>query len=504
MKAYLKQDVQAIYNQLIQKSQRNVSKSQWGKALKYIEAAATWEYNFNAIYYDEKAEHLLKVISENNVKVVEIENPINTRCVYLDSWCVDNRGLSQQYLRAMISIGMDILYITVADSLKGGNELLRELKEYKKATIVTYERSRLSPFDKAIDIRNKIADYSPKHLFLHMLPWETTLLMACYSVKGVLKYNINLTDHAFWLGASFIDYNLEFRPYGVTVSEEKRRLTPKQLIVLPYYPITPKRTEFQGLPSLPKDSVLIFTGGALYKMLGKDNIFFQIMDSILDISPKVFIIVAGFNRDKIFDDRCATMKHGNRIVQIGVRSDIDEVFDNVDIYLGTYPMMGGLMSQYAAKHGLPIISYHDKGDAMNYVEEMVNQYQNEYKSYSNIYEIVEYATKLIMDTDFRKSEGKKLQSGIMTEARFALEFNQLISTHENHWNLGRDCIDYDSFLERYLDLEKTNGFKSTMQLVRTLKSDVLTIATKRTNMIQALWILTIKKIANSLMGVDNI
>lgn len=66
------------------------------------------------------------------------------------------------------------------------------------------------------------------------------------------------------------------------------------------------------------------------------------------------------------------------------------------------------------------------------------------------------------------------------------------------------ATDYDSFLERYLDLEKTNGFKSTMQLVRTLKSDVLTIATKRTNMIQALWILTIKKIANSLMGVDNI
>ncbi len=496
MKAYLPKDVQHIYNQLIQEAQSCVTKAQWVKALKYIETASSWEYNFNAFYYDEKAEQLLKAISDNNIKSSVIDNPINNRCVYLDSWCEDNRGLSQQYLRAMISNGMDILYITVADSLTKGKGLLGELKEYKNATIVTYEGSSLSTFDKAIDICNKIVDFSPKHLLLHLLPWETTLLMACHSIKGVLKYNINLTDHAFWLGASFIDYNIEFRAYGVTVSLEKRGLTPTQLIMLPYYPITPKIKEFKGLPSFPKDSVLIFTGGALYKMLGKNDIFFKIMDSLLNISPNVYIIVAGFNQEKTFDEKCASMRNGNRVVQIGIRSDIDDVFNHVDIYLGTYPMMGGLMSQYAAKHGLPIISYHDKGDVMNYVEEMVNQYQNEFKSFSTMDELVKYATKLIKDIDFRESEGVKLRNGIMTEKKFDVEFKNLISSQKTHWEIKKDKIDYESFFGRYLELENTNRFKSTMEMVRSLKTSALRISTMRRNMIEALLFLTINKFVN--------
>ena len=39
---------------------------------------------------------------------------------------------------------------------------------------------------------------------------------------------------------------------------------------------------------------------------------------------------------------------------------IDAVFENCDIYLGTYPICGGLMSQYAAMHAKPILAYFEK------------------------------------------------------------------------------------------------------------------------------------------------
>ena len=46
-------------------------------------------------------------------------------------------------------------------------------------------------------------------------------------------------------------------------------------------------------------------------------------------------------------------------------------FQNCDLFLSTYPTSGGLMCQYAAKYGKPILAYRDKSDMENAVEEMV-------------------------------------------------------------------------------------------------------------------------------------
>lgn len=475
MRAYTAEDIYSIYNKLLAKALCYASNKKWERSLKFLEASARWAYEFNFVYRDENCENLLKRISKENIEPRMVVKPNRNRCALLDTWCVSNRGLTQQYLRAMMSNGMEILYISLDPTLNEGQETVNELKCYDKAKTIYFANSEKDDITKAKQISKAIADFSPQHVFLHIAPWETAILLACYSLSGTFICNANLTDHAFWMGSSCIDYNFEFRAYGETVSIEKRGLSPSQLIRLPFYPIKPLVTKFDGLPKLPSGCVKVLTGGTLNKMLGKNDVFFKLMDVILGISPNVVIFVAGFEKDKRFDRRRSRMKHGDRVIQIGRRQDIDAVFDNVDIYLGTYPMCGGLMSQYAASHSLPIIAYHDEEDVMNFTEELVNHYQNKYRSFSTIEEMRLYATKLINDKSFRKSEGEILHDGIMTPELFSIEFKKALVTHRSAWPLERDKIDYSAFFNRYLDLENHNNFSATKILVTVLKFDVFKI-----------------------------
>lgn len=487
MKPYTKQDVINIYGDFIRSGFKNYANCRLEDALKDIETAADWAYNFNHIYTDYEAEQLLKHIGDMAIEPVKIESPKKDHCVLIDSFLLDNRGLSQQYLRAMMVNGMHILVVYTKAGGELGKDTLAEIKAYDKAEIITYPKG-ISRLDEARQVVKTIAKFSPGHIFLHLTPWDTVALMACHAVKGAPIYQINLTDHAYWLGAEFIDYNLEFRPYGMTVSLEQRGLKQEQCLALPYYPITPISAEFAGLPQMPNDAIKVFTGGALYKMLGKDDIFFRIMERILAISSNVYILVAGFKSDKRFDEKIARINGGERVLQIGVRKDIDAVFQHCDIYLGTYPMIGGLMSQYAAKHAKPIIAYHDKGDVMNAVEEIVNYYQQEFHSFTDLEELTEYARKLINNECYRSNQGKLLQDGMMNEERFNSEFMNIITSHKSSFSWHKDQIDYESFLERYLDLENSNGFRVTRSLAAKQKIAAFTkIHSNRINIAESIY-----------------
>lgn len=492
MKSYTKQDIEILYGDLIKCAKENYDKERYSDALKDVITAANWAYSFNHIYTDPETELLVKSIAEATVETVEIEYPNSNRCVLIDSFLLDNRGLSQQYLRSMMVNEMEILVVYTNAGGSVGKDTLNEIQRYAKASILTSTKGT-DYFEQTRRAVERIVEFAPAHMFLHLTPWDVVALMTCRAIKGSKIYNINLTDHAFWMGASFIDYNLEFRPYGMTVSLEKRGLRPEQQIGLPYYPIDPVKAEFAGLPELPADAVKVFTGGALYKMLGKNDIFFRIMDCVLGVSPNVYIMVAGFNHDNRFDEKCAAMKHGDRVRQIGVRRDIDEVFKRCDIYLGTYPMSGGLMSQYAAKHCKPIIAYHDEGDTMNVLEEIVDYYGSGFKSFSDLEEMKAYASKLIYDGAFREVQGKRLHEGMMNEERFKQEFMSLISSGKTSFSWQKDIIDYDAFFERYLDLENNNGFMATKNMVARLKlKSILKLKGFRLNMLETFLILSYK------------
>lgn len=448
------QDVSHVYSVLMKHAQDSSSKKKYLRSLYYMKVAANWAYNFNSFYADAEAEALLKRVSDVCLKHVSIDiSHSENKFVLLDSFGLDNRGLTQQYLRAMMAMGAEILYLQTGGNFSKDRDIIRELSEYDKAHVFSFGKYPTNDIECAHILIEQIQIFAPSKIFLHLSPWDVVALMVCNSVIGPLKYNINLTDHAYWMGSSFIDYNIEFRSYGKTVSIEKRGLKPEQLLALPYYPIKSKYTEFQGFPSLKEGTIKLFTGGALYKMMGKQDIFFRMMDDILDLSADAVILVAGFNPSSVFEKKIARMKHGDRVILIGIRRDIDAVFAHCDIYLGTYPFCGGLMSQYAAANKKPIIAYAEPGDVGNYLEGLINHRQSGVTTFTDRQAMLNYAAKLIHDKDFRLQEGERINQALITPKLFYSAFEEVISSHKDSWNWDLEEIDYSSIANYYLELE---------------------------------------------------
>ena len=451
-----KKSVQHTYEKLMRLAKNKYFLKNYLQSLRFLRIAAIWENSFNYFYTDSQAESLLKNISDEVLGRVNIDG-LKNRYAIIDSIGNDNKGLTQQYIRAMMSMGVEFMYVKTTGNLSPQSDIYKELKAYDKATILTLEKN-YDGIELARKIVDSLVDYSPSKLLLHLYPNDVVALMACNAIQGPLKYNINLTDHAYWMGSSFIDYTHEVRGYGKTVSIEKRGLRKEQILSLPYYPVESKYTKFQGFPSIPKEAVKIFTGGSLYKMLGKNDVFFHLMDDILDLSPNVVVLVACLDTSSILQRKKSKMRNGNRVFLIGNRRDIDEVFAHIDIYLGTYPIGGGLMNQYAALHKKPIIAYTNPNEVFNFVEGIVNHNMNGVKTYTSIGELLNYASRLINDLDYRVQEGEKNYHALITKDDFNDSFRALMTTHQSKWNWNLEKIDYESFAAHYLALNNRRYF----------------------------------------------
>lgn len=94
---YQKTDILAIYRNLLEIANNYSEKGYWKKSIDYLSSAAKWAYQFNYFYTDSAAESLLKRICNSTINPVEVKSPNNNKYVLLDSFCLDNRGLTQQY-----------------------------------------------------------------------------------------------------------------------------------------------------------------------------------------------------------------------------------------------------------------------------------------------------------------------------------------------------------------------------------------------------------------------
>ncbi len=465
MKKIDREAVLRVYDDMKAKINTNISSGNSIEALRQISQSARWAYNFNFIYTDIQIENDLRTIADKHLKHIKIDTLVKNRYVFFDTAGLDNRGLTQQYLRALMTLGHEFLYIYIEDNIKNIPEILREIDEYPKGEHLLFNNQTLNELQKSRCIIDKLVAYKPEKILLHLMPWDVVSLMSIYCIKGPVTYNINLTDHAYWMGASFVNYNIEFRPYGKTVSLERRNLSIEQLLYLPYYPIRSKYTPFKGFPELPHGSVIVFSGGAFYKMFGENDAYFKMVDAILGLSPNVVLLLAGGGDEVLMKKKIEAMNHGDRVYLIGNRKDIDEVFKHCDIYLGTYPSAGGLMSQYAAMHAKPIIAYYNPQRTGTRVEGIVNHRGKGVSSFSDMPELLSYASLLIKNKDFRIKEGIRAKEALTTEELFVTEFSKLMESRKNTVTWENEDVDYEAMENRYLDIENNCGYASLRGLV---------------------------------------
>lgn len=393
--------VKKDYNSFKAISKRLILKGKYNDAEDFISAASRIAYNFNFIYADKELDLMLNQISDVYIEG-KCFGKIDDRYVFFDSFGYDNRGLTQQYIRALISWDVEFLYILEYENTQC-ETILNELKKHKKAKIHILSDTKIHE-DKAQEIYDLIADFKADKAFLHLAPWSSTAIISWAALSSVTRYLIDLTDHAFWLGSECFDYYISFRDYGSYISERFRGITKDKQILMPFYPIVEGGSEFQGFEPDISNKKVIFTGGSYYKMYGKGDVFLNILKRICLDNYDTVILIAGSGDARILENFIKKNRLDEQVFLIGSRKDIVGVFKNIDIYLNTYPVGGGLMSQLAVSQHKPLIGYCTNDMPMSFPESLFRNTDDTKFTYNDLELFHEEMNKLLSsDSHLKKT-----------------------------------------------------------------------------------------------------
>lgn len=421
-----KEYIYSLYAQFKRKAMKAVAVQKYDSALKYLSAACLTAYTFYIGFKDDEIEELLKTISKKLYQKTATTSSIN-RVVLYDTFSQDSQGLTMQYLDAIIASGYDLMYITEFDLNDSRSRLIkRTLQSYEKAEVVSIP-SNIKGLKRVQMICDTIIGFRASKLFMHIHPSAVYAVTAFYALpKEIIKYQINLTDHTYWVGGGCMDYIFDWRQYGASLSAYYRGFKKEQIFILPYYPMM-KETPFCGFPKEADGKVKIFAGASYYKIIDEKDSFFKINKAILDTTPEAVTLFAGGGDRQLIERLIDQYGLKGRFILIGQRNDIFQCFKHSDIYLSTYPLFGGLMGQFAAHAGLPILALHKEGGGR--VEESVCQKTNETISFRELESLVKEASHLISDEAYRHQQGERMKNCVISIEEFNEGFSSSIKTN---------------------------------------------------------------------------
>lgn len=400
-------------------------------------------------------EHIARIYYPNAIPPYTTESK---RVVFYDQYGI-SYVLALQYLRALTSKGYEVLYIlSDYDALDDPNTILPELDANPNIQ-VHIVNNELSLKERMQEIVQTTIKYHPAKIFMHVrdcsaFNYAVSVIPSCTKI-----YYINQHDHAFWIKNSNIDYVLPYRAWGATIDIEKRDCKTEQELLMPYYPIVVEKS-FQGFPKQTKGKVIIFSGGNQFKTYDDENTYWKLVIQILIDNPEAVIIYAikgDANKRQLDAVRELTKDDSvlERLIPIGFRTDINEVFKHCDIFLGTCPMSGGLMSQYAAINAKPILQYYPPCLAANNETEQVLDYNGkEPISFTDKEQFLREAKHLINDVVYRTQRGEAINRCIITQEQFDDLLVRTIDTNLNQVPYEKIDINYDALTEWWLSMER--------------------------------------------------
>lgn len=446
-----------------------------------IESMSKLAYSVNFIFADKEIDAQLKVITENFFDNKSNIVPIKGKYIFYDVFGWENRGLTQQYIRALNSWNIEFLYILDGDE-KSSKKILEEINSFENADYVVIDQS-VNRIERIKILYNIIADFKPEKAFLHMAPWSVESVGVWSNIENVTKYQINLTDHAFWLGSICFDYCIEFRELGYHISSYFRGIPTNKLIIQHYYPIVDKMVEFKGWPLDCSDKFIIFSGGSFYKVFGNDDIYFHISSQIIKKYPNALILFAGDGNYELMYSKIQKFKLEDKFILLGNRNDINEVFKHADMYLNTFPFGGGLMTYYAAINKIPQIHYFTNNQTLFNPVSLYTLSKDESFSFDNINDFFIEFDKLYKNKDYRKLKTDLLFKMVPSPLEFSKSLKNKIEYINNDYSVtGSNNIDTESITNYYLQIINENPkayygiFRSILSIL--MKHDKYQFATK--------------------------
>lgn len=335
-----------------------------------VQRAANLMYNSNLRYKDDELESDLEIISR---RIFPEKPPVEKeggkkRLVFYDFFALDNRGLTEQYLEALFDSDYELFFVACNDGEKSF-EIYKKLDAHMVPYVVIKEQKELL---RAALIKDAIQKFSPDIILAHTSPSDLAGLVSIKAFEGrAVRYLINITDHAFWLGTSVFDFFIEFRNYGFNISKKQRGIPEEKLLPLPYYPIINKDIAFGGFDFDATGKKLLFSGGSIYKIQGSP-IFLDVVKHVLDKHDDAIFLYLGNGDYSYLDDFIKSNNFQGRFFYYPERKDIYEIFKRCDLYLNTYPLIGALMTQYACIAGKVPITLNENGKTdCNNVDELL-------------------------------------------------------------------------------------------------------------------------------------
>lgn len=453
--------INQLFVKFKQKAKKSLEHGRYDNCLKYVNAVCRTAYTFYIGFTDEEIEAMLKQLSGHVQKRETFEG--KPRCVFYDTFSQDAQGLTMQYVDAIIATGWEMLYITEFGLEDPRSIRLKQtLHDYPKAKVVSVPRY-LSGMNKTQFIYDTIMNYALDKLFMHIHPSAVEAVTAFYALpKEITKYQINLTDHAYWVGAGCVDYSFEFRDYGASLSVGRRGIPRDRVLLMPYYPMM-KETEFAGFPKETEGKVKIFSGASFYKIMDENDTFFKLNKAILDANTNAVTLFAGGGDMTMLKGLIEKYGLRGRFIPIGQRNDIFECYKHSDIYLSSYPQFGALMAQFAAHASLPILAYANSKSGI--VEEVVCQKHKESITFTDMDALVTESVRLVNDQEYRKQRGQAMRDCVIDAAEFNHSFKKSVTTGQSQYPMDIDenvKLHYLNVKDKLKLENKTKGYQRSI------------------------------------------
>ena len=422
------------YAAWIQRNKNEIKKlvflQKYEEALANITTLANSLYESNQYYVDNDLENALLNIQKQLQKKYdfgEIKEVNDKTVLFYDGFGLDSRGLAYIYIKALVNLGYKIIYMTIPNA-QGNIPRITKLIEEAGGEIVFCRTNSYTLWYQYI--YKVFSIVKPAKAFFYTTPHDVSAVMAFNQLTSqVERYQINLTDHAFWLGINAFDYCLEFRDYGAALSQQYRNINPDKQLLQPFYPDVNTKVEFQGFPfRKSKDDYVVFSGGALYKTMDDNFIYYQIIEYLLLKYPQIKFWYAGFgseNECKSIKD--LILKYPGRVFHTPERKDLFQVMQNIDMYISTYPLGGGLMSQYSAIAGKAPLTFSTSGPGA--VETLLG-YENFKLLTADIDDFINMLDNYMNTKQYsEKMYCEKLKASVITEKQFEANLNNILANN---------------------------------------------------------------------------
>ena len=440
-----KERVEQIVSELKKAITCEVDNRKFDNALGMISACGSLLYHSNLYYFDRFLEDKLKYIART-----ALDNSYSLRgddgiVLFYDGFGLNERGLAQIYLRALCRL-KKTYYITYEDRKSQIPDILKILQD-TDCHVRYISRHKTSHLKECRELQDIVDLVRPGHFFFYSVPDDVVGTTVLYANAGrFTRYQINLTDHAFWLGAGCIDKCIEFRPYGANVSMEYRNIGEDDIIIIPFYPIIHKEVEFGGFPfPVVKGQKVIFSGGSLYKTLGKGNGYYQLIEYILSEYPEAVFWYAGTGDSTEMDKLIG--RFPGRLYLTGERKDLYQVLCHCYFYLSTYPICGGLMFQYAAEAGrIPVTL--KNGDV---TDGFLLEQASLGIQFDDVDSVKREIDHIMHDEEYTRNKGNRLKTAVISEEHFGGEIAKLLNHEANTFEIVPNHIDTAEFRKVYLD-----------------------------------------------------